>query len=184
MAALGSARWAPDACRDDVDDDEDLRAGLVSWVVRDVAPGAVAPDGAGADDDARLERAATFQRARDRVEAAASSGTLEDVEDFLDDVERFALPEMTSAQVATLLSFEEALSNAHLLLGRFRARVAARRAALEGVTRGRRGFAPRPKARFFPVDQEWAAARVAAFLPSADWRRLASACRALRAGLG
>ena len=109
---------------------------------------------------------------------------LEDVEDFLDDVERFALPEMTSSQVATLLSFEEALSNAHLLLGRFRARVAARRAALEGVTRWRRGFAPRPKARFFPVDQEWAAARVAAFLPSADWRRLASACRALRAGLG
>ena len=180
MAALGSARWAPDACRDDVDDDEHLRAGLVSWVVRDVASDGAAAD----DDDARLERAATFQRARDRVEAAASSGTLEDVEDFLDDVERFALPEMTSAQVATLLSFEEALSNAHLLLGRFRARVAARRAALEGVTRWRRGFAPRPKARFFPVDQEWAAARVAAFLPSADWRRLASACRALRAGLG
>ena len=180
MAALGSARWAPDACRDDVDDDEDLRAGLVSWVVRDVASDGAAAD----DDDARLERAATFQRARDRVEAAASSGTLEDVEDFLDDVERFALPEMTSSQVATLLSFEEALSNAHLLLGRFRARVAARRAALEGVTRWRRGFAPRPKARFFPVDQEWAAARVAAFLPSADWRRLASACRALRAGLG
>lgn len=180
MAALGSARWAPDACRDDVDDDEHLRAGLVSWVVRDVARDGAAAD----DDDARLERAATFQRARDRVEAAASSGTLEDVEDFLDDVERFVLPEMTSAQVATLLSFEEALSNAHLLLGRFRARVAARRAALEGVTRWRRGFAPRPKARFFPVDQEWAAARVAAFLPSADWRRLASACRALRAGLG
>ena len=180
MAALGSARWAPDACRDDVDDDEHLRAGLVSWVVRDVASDGAAAD----DDDARLERAATFQRARDRVEAAASSGTLEDVEDFLDDVERFALPEMTSSQVATLLSFEEALSNAHLLLGRFRARVAARRAALEGVTRWRRGFAPRPKARFFPVDQEWAAARVAAFLPSADWRRLASACRALRAGLG
>ena len=180
MAALGSARWAPDACRDDVDDDEHLRAGLVSWVVRDVASDGAAAD----DDDARLERAATFQRARDRVEAAASSGTLEDVEDFLDDVERFALPEMTSSQVATLLSFEEALSNAHLLLGRFRARVAARRAALEGVTRWRRGVAPRPKARFFPVDQEWAAARVAAFLPSADWRRLASACRALRAGLG
>ena len=180
MAALGSARWAPDACRDDVDDDEHLRAGLVSWVVRDVASDGAAAD----DDDARLERAATFQRARDRVEAAASSGTLEDVEDFLDDVERFALPEMTSSQVATLLSFEEALSNAHLLLGRFRARVAARRIALEGVTRWRRGFAPRPRARFFPVDQEWAAARVAAFLPSADWRRLASACRALRAGLG
>ena len=61
MAALGSARWAPDACRDDVDDDEHLRAGLVSWVVRDVAR-----DGAAADDDARLERAATFHASRTR----------------------------------------------------------------------------------------------------------------------
>lgn len=77
------------------------------------------------------DRRERVSRARDKVEDAAESGTLGDLEEVFDEVERDVLPHCSSAQVELLRCYESALAGAREALAKFEGRVAARREALE-----------------------------------------------------